>query len=384
MADIELKGILDSTLREGAQAPGIHFNYGQQLAIIRTLVRLGVDEVEVGTASPRVAQLPALVKGAKEIAEPDCRVALWSRCLADDIHFAAACRPDVLSLSIPVSDIQLRTKIRQSRSGALGILTKAVGMALDMGIPFVSVGLEDASRAEMDFILRVVECAEASGASRIRLADTVGIFSPGKMSRVVSNVCANSTLPIGVHTHNDFGMATANAIAALESGAAWIDATVLGLGERAGSCRLEEVVGYLCLCRGIGSYRPEILPVLCRQVAEAAQIAVAGSHPVVGEGIFTCETGLHVHSLARDPRTYEPFDPGRIGMRRSLLFGAKTGKGAIRSVLAANGYLVAEKDAEALAIQLRSGCKDEQGSLDENSLVLLARKQGVIKESRAG
>lgn len=383
MPAIALKGILDSTLREGGQAPGIYFKSGQQLAIIASLAALGVEEIEVGTASPHMKGLPELVSAAKEIAGPGSRVALWCRCLAKDIHFAAACDPDVLSLSIPVSDIQIRTKMRSSRSRVLEKMAKSVAMALDLGIPAVSIGLEDATRADMDFLLEAVVCAEARGAWRIRLADTVGISTPGEMSRLVEKVCIESSLSIGVHTHNDFGMATANAIAALEAGAGWIDATVLGLGERAGSCRLEEVVGYLKLYRGIGRYRPEILPGLSQQVAEAAKICIPGSHPVVGKDIFTCETGLHVHSLARDPRTYEPFDPERIGVRRSLLFGAKTGRGAIRSCLASHGFVVAEKDAEELASQLRCA-KMERGRIDENGLVLLARRKGVIRESQAG
>ncbi|MCK5233152.1 MAG: hypothetical protein KAR13_22975, partial [Desulfobulbaceae bacterium] len=141
-------------------------------------------------------------------------------------------------------------------------------------------------------------------------------------------------LEIGVHTHNDFGMATANAIAALEAGADWADVTVLGLGERAGNARLEEITGYLALNSKKRTYNLQYLKNLCREVARAANNKISPRHPVVGEQIFSCESGLHLQGLLREPSTYEPFSPDMVGTERSLLFGEKIGRRAVADYLA--------------------------------------------------
>ncbi len=379
MLEAGFAGIIDSTLREGEQAPGAYFSSEQKLSIIKGLCAVGVDEVEIGVASPRYPELVSLAREASTIAGGRSLISLWCRCCEEDIRFASECMPDVLSLSMPVSDIQLREKLCRDRSWALKRLERSIGIALDSGVSSVAVGLEDATRADDEFLLEVAGVVSGAGAARLRLADTVGIASPGEIAALVRKVSENASIPLAIHAHNDFGMATANAVAAVESGARWVDATVLGLGERAGNCRLEELIGYLSLCRGMDRYRPEKLHGLCRTVAAAAGLSISSFHPVIGENIFTCETGLHVHGLAGNPRTYEPYDPGRLGRRRAFLFGGKTGRGAVRSSLAASGYFLAEKDVEDLVMHVRSQAQHKQLSLDERGLVLLARAKGFIK-----
>ena len=134
---------------------------------------------------------------------------------------------------------------------------------------------------------------------------------------------------LAVHTHNDFGMATANAVAALEAGAVWADATVLGLGERAGCARLEELVGYLRLEKGQTGLAPEHLKGLAEYVADRSARSIDPARPLIGDRIFTCETGLHLQGLQKDPVTYEPYPPEQVGAERRLLFGAKCGRRAL-------------------------------------------------------
>jgi homocitrate synthase NifV len=346
--------LIDTTLREGAQAPGVAFTAAARLRIIAGLAQVGVDEIELGAASPLHDWLPELVKEARALCGGQCRLALWCRCKAEDITFAAACRPDVLSLSIPVSDRHIRERIGKDRSWVLETLRRSIEQALSLGISYISVGLEDASRAELAFVLEAAKTAERSGASRVRLADTVGICSPGSMAALVLAVQGAVSLPIGVHCHNDFGMATANSIAALEAGASSLDAAVLGLGERTGCCRLEEAVGYLALVQGNRRYTPEHLPALCRIVAEAAGREIAASHPLVGADIFTCETGLHQHGLSVCPETYEPYPPERVGGTRSLRFGGKTGFRAVALHLAKHGLHLEESEIRQLTRQVRA------------------------------
>jgi homocitrate synthase NifV len=237
--------LIDSTLREGEQTPSVVFTDQDKYDIIRGLYRVGVDEIELGIASPVNTSLPELAQEARKITAASCRLSLWCRCTPEDIAFAATCSPDLLALSIPVSDAHIQERLGKDREWIQRILAASIQQALEAGIPTVAVGMEDASRADSDFLCTIAKVARQYGATRIRLADTVGICSPAGITRLVQLIKTTASLPIAVHCHNDFGMATANSIAALEAGANCLDTTVLGLGERAGNCRLEEVVGYL-------------------------------------------------------------------------------------------------------------------------------------------
>ena len=181
--------------------------------------------------------------------------------------------------------------------------------------------------------------AKKEGAYRIRLADTVGRATPSEFGSLVATIKkAVGTLPVGVHTHNDFGMATANAISGLENGAEWVDSTVLGLGERTGCARLEEVAGYLALIQNnTNLHSTELLP-LSRLVAEITTTPIPMNQPIIGERIFTCETGLHLQGLYKNPKTYESYPPEKVGGRRSLLVSAKSGKRALAHKLEELGH----------------------------------------------
>ena len=132
-----------------------------------------------------------------------------------------------------------------------------------------------------------------------------------------------------MHTHNDFGMASANALTALECGAHWADGTILGLGERTGCARLEELVGYLQLAKGINRFDISALKALALEVAEFSDRTIPASQPLIGDDIFACETGLHLNGLVANPATYEPYSPEKVGAERKLFFGSKVGRRAL-------------------------------------------------------
>jgi homocitrate synthase NifV len=350
-----IDSLIDSTLREGEQTPSVVFTDKDKYNIIEGLYRVGVDEIELGIATPVNAYLPRLVKEARKRTAGSCRLSLWCRCKAEDIAFAATCSPDLLALSIPVSDPHIRERLGKDRAWISRTLASSIQQALAAGIPAVSAGLEDASRADTAFLLATAKIAEQHGATRIRLADTVGICSPARMTTLVRTLKGAVTLPLAVHCHNDFGMATANSVAALEAGADCLDATVLGLGERAGNCRLEEVIGYLALVLGEKRYHPEFLPELCRFVAETAGRDIADNHPLVGSAIFTCESGLHQHGLTVNPDMYEPYAPERVGGTRRLRFGKKTGTRAVQMQLHKAGLRLNDMQIKDLISRIRSG-----------------------------
>lgn len=325
--------IIDTTLREGEQTPGVNFSLQEKQLIVDGLAIIGVPEVEIGISSRFHACSGPLIAYSRR-AHPGLRLSLWSRCREEDICWAAELEPDILSLSIPVSDIHLEKRLQKNRSWAYQTMCTAIDSARRHGLT-VAIGFEDATRSDLGFLQYMAKTAERMGVVRIRLADTVGIGSPGRIAGLVTSLQEGlDRCPLAVHTHNDFGMATANAVAALEAGAHSADTVVLGLGERTGCARLEEVAAYLCLVKGMKNYRTEHLKPLACYVAGIAGRDIEGSRPILGVDIFTCETGLHLQGLQNDPQTYEPFAPERVGGKRKLIIGAKSGRRAIMTHLA--------------------------------------------------
>jgi len=316
--------LIDSTLREGGQMVGVNFRLAEKLAIIRALDRLGIEEIEVGIATGFDRDLPELFRHCRDEGI-GTRLALWCRCRAEDIDQAARLMPDVLSLSVPGSDLHLEKKLGRDRAWALAQVAAALARARRLGLGYLSLGIEDATRSDPDFLKEIVATAEEAGVDRIRLADTVGIATPSSLLWLFGNLRRITTLPLGVHCHNDFGMATANTIAALEGGASWGDVTVCGIGERAGNARLEEVAGFLAL-RAKQGYELRGLKDLARLVAGCCGKTVDPHLPVVGDRIFQCETGLHLQGLEVDTATYEAYPPEMVGTERKLLYGAKIGR----------------------------------------------------------
>ncbi len=324
--------LIDTTLREGEQTPGVAFAPADRERILDGLAAVGVDEAEVGIASPRAVCPARLIRYCRE-RHPQLRLSLWARCREEDIDVATRLAPDILSLSIPVSDIHLQRRLGVDRSWALQAMEKSIDLARARGLR-AAIGFEDAGRADRDFLLDMAGAAAARGVARIRLADTLGTSSPGEFAALVTAVAEAVPCPLAVHTHNDFGMATANAIAALAAGASLADTVVLGLGERAGCARLEEVAGYLALVKNHANLHPEHLKPLARLVAALSGRTIAANRPLIGEALFTCETGLHLQGLHRDPCTYEPFPPERVDATRRLLLGPKCGRRALAAFAA--------------------------------------------------
>lgn len=320
--------LIDTTLREGEQTPGLLFSLAQKKEVVKKLLLAGIDEIELGIAAPSYEDLPQLINYCLTTYNKN-KFSLWARCLRSDIDFAASTGIKKISLSIPVSDLHLTKKMAKSRSWARERLENSILYARSLGIQ-VAVGFEDATRAEIQFLQEMAEIADKLGAYRVRLADTVGIASPGNIAKLVRNVnSVLSTSELGVHTHNDFGMATGNAIAAYENNAVWADGVMLGLGERTGCAPLEQLAAYLELACGDTVKQIQPLKELADYLARAGLISIDKRAPIFGSDIFTCESGLHLQGLLNEPKTYEPYAPERVGAQRKLMIGAKTGQYAL-------------------------------------------------------
>jgi homocitrate synthase NifV len=229
---------------------------------------------------------------------------------------------------------------------------------LDELIPFaradfdrITVGAQDATRAEEDFLIAFAEHAWGCGVERIRIADTVGIARPESVTALVRSIrTAVPDLPLEFHGHNDLGMATANALCALEAGAEAVSVTVNGLGERAGNAPLEQMAMALYLHPYLNfEVDTTTLMPLCKMVAEASGQYVPPAQPVVGERVFSHESGIHCHAMLRDVRAYEPFSPDLAGHeKRRYVLGTHSGTAAIRHLLKEAGIRISAQQADAL------------------------------------
>ncbi len=347
-----MKGLIDSTLREGAQTVGVHFTLEQKKKILAALDAIGIEEAEIGVATPLDHDLSGLVSFCRQSGYR-MRLALWSRCRLEDIRYAAALSPDVLSLSIPGSDILIAEKLGRSREYVLEAVKVSIGEACGLGVQRVSLGIEDSTRAEKSFLADIIEQALAAGAERIRLTDTLGLFAPQEMEALFKWAGNNFATQFGVHAHNDFGMATANSIAAIDAGADWADATLLGLGERSGIARLEELAAFWAVRRK-RPYDLVHLKPLAHLVSQAAGRNMEPHAPVIGERIFHCETGLHLQALRRNPTTYEPYSPDLVGAERQLLYGSKIGRKEINHCLHMIGKSSVPADLDELLLKIRT------------------------------
>lgn len=365
--------LVDTTLREGEQTPGLIFSLEQKKEIVDKLLLSGIDEIELGIASPCYTELPKLISYCCNNFDKS-RFSLWSRCMKSDIDFAANCKIKKISLSIPVSDLHLHDKMNKSRAWAEQTLKDSITYAKERGL-LVAVGFEDATRADINFLKDMAQVAEKAGAFRIRLADTVGIASPGKISDIVQAVHAVlSTCGVGVHTHNDFGMATGNAIAAFENGASWADGAMLGLGERTGCAPLEQLAAYLELVCDDTTKQIKPLKDLAEYLARTPAISIDKRAPILGSDIFICETGLHLQGLFKEPKTYEPYPPEKVGARRKLMIGAKSGKYAIQKQMQLLGEdKLSNPVLERCVKMVRQSALDLGRSLSNDELISICK-----------
>jgi len=357
--------ILDTTLREGLQRVGAYLEPRQRRTLAEELVAAGIPELEIGVVG-RDGFLPSLLAGLQS-RHPDRRFWVWSRLRQSDVEEAHQMGARHIALCAPVSVEHLELRMGWTEKELHDKIRRLVSMAVHLGME-VSVGLEDASRATAEGILAAARAAIEAGALRVRLADTVGVLSPAETTdRILSLVSLGGQA--GFHGHDDFGLATANALAALEAGASAVDTSLLGWGERAGIASTERLGAFLSVRRG-WELDLERLCRAARDLAVRCGVEIPANTPVLGSAIFRSETGLHVSALAEHPALYEPYDPELVGAHRELSLGGKSGAEAVAKVLAAMDPRVLP--APGLVTRIRRVAERLGRPLDAHELMKLA------------
>lgn len=368
--------IVDSTLREGEQAPGVAFTIEEALKIVDYDFKVGVDLVEV--FAPYSEYELQLLRELKR-RDLSSNILVWCRLRREDLDLALNEEPRWIAVSIGVSDIHLEYKFRGlRREDVLAMLSEAVDYLHSHGVK-VSVHLEDSTRTRIEHIAEVFKGVNAD---KFRDCDTLSVLLP---PTAYERMCALKGLtdkPIETHYHNDFGMAVGNTVSAVMAGAEWVSATWNGIGERAGNAALEELLLTLKVRLGVERFNLKPLREACRFVAHASQNPLSRNKPVSGSEIFNVESGIHQDGLLKDRRVYEPYPPELLGETWRLVIGDSSGKAGLIHVLNHElGYKLPDNAREIWEILswIRRRAREEKRYLSRGELEEVAKRFSLEK-----
>lgn len=381
--------VFDTTLRDGEQTPGVTLPPEKKVAIAKSLDEFGVDIIEAGMAITSKGEYTAI----REIVKQGLKAKIYDGCRLNikEVELALKLEVDGVQIIVPTSELHQRVKLGKTRQQIENLLVEIIPYAKDHGLE-VGVSAEDASRTENNYLIEIAKKIEELKGDRFCYCDTVGVLTPETTYEKISEIRKNVSLKMGIHCHNDFGLATANTIAALKAGADEFHSTINGLGERAGNAATEEIVMALKQLYGVElNLKYNKLFSLSREITDLTGVLVQPNKAIVGANAFTHESGIHTDGMMKDTRMYEPFDPGVIGRKRKYVIGKHSGKSIVKNMLKELGLeltedrllilvdkiknlaekdkLVTEADIVALAYDIIGSPRKEFVKLDELTVV---------------
>ncbi len=373
--------VLDTTLRDGEQTPGVSLTTEDKLEIARQLDKVGVDCIEAGTPISSEGEKRAVALIAK--AGLNAEVCGLARSKRQDIDVAIGCDVDVIHTFISTSEIQMKYAVNMTPEQVLASSIDSVEYIKSHGL-ICEYSPMDASRTDREFLKKVCKAVEEAGADRINIPDTVGIMIPTTMHQLISDVKSVVKIPISVHCHNDFGMAVANSLAGVEAGASQIHVAVNGLGERAGNAALEEIAVALSLIynKKTGINHQQLYDT-SRLVSKLTGMMIQANKAIVGENAFSHESGIHTRGVTVAPSTFEPIQPEFVGRKRKLVPGKLAGTSGIKAELETMGlHPTAQQVTEIVKTIKELGDKGKKVTDADMIAIARAVMGKVVKEKR--
>jgi 2-isopropylmalate synthase len=373
--------IFDTTLRDGEQTPGVSLTIEDKIEIARQLNSLGVDAIEAG--------FPASSEGEKKVVTEvsksglKAEICALSRATKTDIDAALECNVDTVHVFISSSQVQMKYALNMTPEQVLKAAVDSIEYVKKHGAK-CEFSPMDATRSEMPFLKQVCQAAEKAGMDRLNVPDTVGIMTPRTMGKLIEELKKSVTVPISVHCHDDFGMAVANSLAAVEAGATQVHSTINGLGERAGNASLEEVVMALQMLyklkTGVNS---RLLYSTSRMVASLTGVAVQANKAIVGENAFAHESGIHTRGVTVKPLTFEPIKPESVGRIRKFVPGKLAGARGIKAELEDIGIHPTEEQLKEIVQRVKDLGDKGKMVTDADLMALTSAVMGeVIKDQK--
>ncbi|MBS7605064.1 MAG: 2-isopropylmalate synthase [Candidatus Bathyarchaeia archaeon] len=362
--------IFDTTLRDGEQTPGVSLTPEEKMEIALQLDKLGVDVIEAGFPSASKGEQ----KAVKEIARAGLKahVCALARALRSDIDLALQSDVKYIHTFISTSEVQMKYALNMTPEQVIEAVIDSVQYIKDHGV-ICEFSPMDATRTDIGFLKKVCRAAEEAGADYINIPDTVGVMSPKSMANLIRELKATLKVPLSVHCHNDFGLAVANSLAAVEAGATQVHVTVNGLGERAGNASLEEVVMCLHLLynkrTGVNT---KLIYETSRLVSRLTGVPIQPNKAIVGENAFAHESGIHTKGVVVKPITFEPFNPEIVGRQRKLVAGKHAGRHGIRATLEEAGIYPTEEQLKEIVERVKE-IGDKGKTVTDADLLAIAR-----------
>ena len=373
--------IFDTTLRDGEQAPGCSMNEEEKLKVALKLEKLGVNIIEAGFPIASEGDFNSVKLISENV--KDCEIAGLSRANLKDIDRAweaikNAANPRIHTF-IATSDIHLKYKLKKSKKEVLDIIEASVSHSCKY-TSNVEFSCEDATRTDLDFLYKAITVAIKAGATTINIPDTVGYSVPSEFAEIISkiqeNVAASRNIVISVHCHNDLGLAVANSLAALHSGARQVECTINGLGERAGNASLEELVMALNVRNDLNPFQTrldtkQIYP-CSKLVSSVTGVSVQPNKAIVGANAFAHEAGIHQDGVLKESMTYEIMNPSDVGIPSNhIVLGKHSGRHAFRDRLSQFGYKLSDANFEVAFEKFKDLCDKKKYVFDEDIYSLI-------------